>query len=70
MLIYAAAIMIVVYDVLPPNPDKVAIPMDLVQEFRIASVFTMNVFWVLLGMVFGLFWDKYKPHATTRVAIA
>jgi hypothetical protein len=42
--------------------------MDLVQEFRFVSTFTMSVFWVLLGIIFGLFWDKFKPHTTTKVA--
>jgi hypothetical protein len=32
------------------NPDEIAIPMDLVQEFRFASA---SVFWGLLGIIFG-----------------
>jgi predicted cobalt transporter CbtA len=67
MLIYAA-IMVVAFIVLPTNPDEIATPMDLVQEFRFASAFTMSIFWGLLGIIFGLFWDKFKPHATTKVA--
>src|SRR5918912_2810823 len=36
-----AAIMIGVYVGLPPNPDVIHTPMDIVTKFRIASVFTM-----------------------------
>jgi predicted cobalt transporter CbtA len=67
MLIYAA-ITITTYLILPPNPDEISIPMDLVQGFRFASAFTMSVFWGLLGIVFGLFWDKFKPHTIAKIA--
>jgi predicted cobalt transporter CbtA len=68
-LIYAA-IMITTFLIMPPNPDEIAIPMDLVQDFRIASAFTMSVFWGLHGLIFGAFWDKFKPHAIAKVATA
>jgi predicted cobalt transporter CbtA len=65
-LIYAA-IMAAAYLVFPSNPDKIAIiPTDLIISFRIASVFTMGVFWGLLGITFGMFWDKFKPHETSK----
>jgi predicted cobalt transporter CbtA len=63
-----AAIMITTYVLLPPNPDEIAIPLDLVQEFRVASAFIMSVFWGLLGVIFGLFWDRFKPHETAKIA--
>jgi predicted cobalt transporter CbtA len=66
-LIYAA-IMISTYLAFPPNPDKVAIPANLIISFRVASVFTIGIFWGMLGMVVGLFWDKFKLHETNRVA--
>jgi predicted cobalt transporter CbtA len=66
VLIYAA-IMITTYVILPPNPDEIAIHMDLVQGFRFASAFTMSVFWGLLGIIFGLFWDRFKPHETAKI---
>lgn len=46
----------------PPNPDKISIPMDLVYSFRIASASTQLVFWIVLGIIFGAFWNKFKPH--------
>ena len=66
-LVYTA-IMIVAFLILPPNPDEITAPMDLVQGFRVASAFTMSVFWGLLGLIFGAFWDKFKPHETPKLA--
>jgi len=55
------------YLLLPPNPDKITMPTDLIVSFRIASVFTMGIFWGLLGIILGLFWDKLKPHETSKL---
>jgi predicted cobalt transporter CbtA len=44
--------------------------MDLVMGFRVASAITMTVFWVVLGSIVGVFWDKLKPHETTRIKAA
>jgi predicted cobalt transporter CbtA len=65
-LIIYAAIMISAYLVFPPNPDRITIPMDLIMSFRIASVFTTSIFWGLLGIIFGAFWDKFKPHEISK----
>ena len=62
-----AVVMITTYVILPPNPDEIAIPMDLVQEFRFASTFTMSVFWGLLGIIFGLLWNRFRPHETAKI---
>ena len=67
LLIYAI-IMISSYIILPPNPDKVTIPMNLIVSFRIASGFSIGIFWGVLGMIIGLFWDKLKLHEANRVA--
>jgi predicted cobalt transporter CbtA len=55
--------------ILPPNPDAITAPMELVVGFRIASGFTMSVFWLLLGFFLGWFWDKFKPHESLKVSI-
>jgi predicted cobalt transporter CbtA len=62
-----AVIIASAYLLLPPNPDKIMIPTDLIVSFRIASVFTMGIFWGLLGIILGLFWDKLKPHETSKL---
>lgn len=63
-----AAVMIGAYMVMPPNPDAINAPMDLVTGFRIASGFTMSIFWGLLGIILGAFWDKTKPHEKAKIA--
>jgi predicted cobalt transporter CbtA len=66
-LIYTV-IIIGAFLILPSNPDDITIPMDLVLNFRIVSILTMGLFWGILGLVLGSFWDKVKPHETTKVA--
>jgi hypothetical protein len=57
-----AAIMIGAYIGLPPNPDAIHTPMDIVTNFRIASVFTMAAYWGIMSVIFGVLWEKFKPH--------
>lgn len=64
-----AVIMITAHLAMPQNPDAITAPMDLVSVFRIASGFTMSIFWGLLGIILGAFWDKTKPHETAKVAM-
>ena len=59
-------IMINAFILVPPNPDEITAPTDLVNGFRIMSMLTMTVFWIVLGITFGLIWDKLKPHETTQ----
>lgn len=63
------AIMTGAYLGMPANPDKITAPMDLVISFRIVSAFTISVFWGLLGITLGAFWDKLKPHETARMSM-
>ncbi|MDQ3888443.1 MAG: CbtA family protein [Thermoproteota archaeon] len=64
-----AVIMITAYLAMPPNPDAINAPMDLVTGFRIAGAITMSIFWGLLGIILGAFWDKTKPHEKTKVTM-
>jgi predicted cobalt transporter CbtA len=63
-----SAIIAIAFVVLPPNPDDITISMDLLTNFRIASTLTMGIFWGILGIVLGSFWDKLKPHETAKIA--
>jgi hypothetical protein len=63
-----AIIMIASYFAWPPNPDPITAPMDLVTNFRIATAFTMSIFWGLIGIILGAFWDKLRPHETSKIA--
>lgn len=64
-----AAIMIVAHLAMPPNPDEVTAPADLVTGFRITSAFTMAIFWALMAVILGALWDKVRPHETARISV-
>ena len=66
-LIYAA-IMIVTYVALPPNPDKIGISMDLIHTFRVVTALTIGIFWGILGIVFGTLWDRFIPREEHKFA--
>lgn len=63
-----AAIMAAAFVAMPPNPDAISAPVDLVIGFRIASAFTMSVLWGLIGIILGAFWDKLRPHMASKIA--
>ena len=54
------------YLLMPPNPDAMTVPMELVTNFRIVTAATMTAFWVILGITFGVLWDKFKLHVGMR----
>ncbi|MGH9878950.1 MAG: CbtA family protein, partial [Nitrososphaerales archaeon] len=62
-----AGIMLTAYFALPPNSDAITAPMELVMSFRIVTGVTISMFWGLLGLILGAFWDKTKPHETARI---
>src|ERR671919_1631917 len=64
-----AAIMAGAYLAMPANPDPINAPIDLVIGFRITSAITISMFWALLGVIFGTFWDKLNPDKTARISI-
>ena len=68
-LVYAVVISSA-FALFPANPDKISIPMDLVSSFRIVTALTQLGFWMVLGIIFGLLWDKYKPHEPSRITIS
>jgi predicted cobalt transporter CbtA len=63
-----AAIMVTAYVVMPSNPDKIEISMDLIQTFRILTAITIGVFWGILGIIFGSLWDKFLSREQTVAA--
>ncbi len=56
-----------VYTVFPSNPDEISVSMDLVNAFRAVTVATMVMFWIVLGSIFGIIWNRFKPHEPTRI---
>ena len=64
-----AAIMAGAYLAMPANPDSINAPIDLVIGLRLTSAITISMFWGLLGIIFGTFWDKLNPDETTRISV-
>lgn len=52
----------VAFFVMPENPDEITAPMNLVNEFRMMSVLGVTSFWISVGVILGLFWNRLKPH--------
>jgi predicted cobalt transporter CbtA len=61
-----AAYITAFYFAMPPNPDAITIPMELVTNFRIITIITAAIFWAVLGITFGSLWDKFKLHVGLR----
>jgi len=57
----------IVFMLMPPNPDEITAPMDLVDGFRAMSVVAVSVFWVSLAFILGALWNKFKPDSETKL---
>jgi len=53
----------IIFALMPPNPDEVSAPMDLVNGFRAMSVVAVSVFWASLAVIFGGLWHKFRPDS-------
>jgi|CXWL01.1.fsa_nt_gi hypothetical protein len=56
-----------VFVVMPPNPDKISAPMELVNGFRVMSVIAVSVFWVSIAAILGVFWHKFGPDSEIKL---
>ena len=56
-----------IYAIFPANPDEITAPMELVNAFRAVTFGTMVMFYLVLGTIFGIMWNKFKPHETARI---
>jgi predicted cobalt transporter CbtA len=59
-----------IFAIFPPNPDAITAPMDLVNSFRMVTFSTMVMFYLVLGIIFGMMWRRYKPHETAKLTAA
>ena len=60
-----AVYIIMIFLLMPQNPDKITAPSDLVNGFRIASLSTMTLYWIVNAVILGLLWQKFKPDMVT-----
>ncbi len=51
----------IIFVIMPPNPDVVSAPMDLVNGFRMMSAFSVSVLWLVNALILGALWQKFKP---------
>jgi predicted cobalt transporter CbtA len=52
----------VIFFIMPENPDDVSAPMDLVNGFRIMSVLAVSTYWITMGLILGILWNRFKPN--------
>lgn len=57
----------IVFVIMPPNPDEISAPMELVNGFRVMSVIAVSSFWVSIGLIFGVLWHKFRPDSQISV---
>lgn len=55
----------VAFFVMPENPDEITAPMNLVNEFRLMSVLGVSSFWISVGIILGLFWNRFESQKET-----
>jgi len=58
-LVGYAIFIIAAFFAMPENPDDITAPMNLVNEFRLMSVLGVTSFWISIGIILGLFWNKF-----------
>ncbi len=51
---------------MPSNPDKITMSINLVDHFRTMTVLTITLFWLSLGLILGSLWNRYKPDKETQ----
>ena len=59
-----AVFIILIFFIMPDNPDVITAPEELLNQFRIGAFISTSIFWLVLGIIFGLFWYKTKPDLT------
>ena len=64
-IISYAVFISIVFFLMPENPDEISAPMDLVNEFRAMSVIGVSSFWISIGIILGIFWNKIEPNRKT-----
>ncbi len=61
-----AAFAVGLYLAMPPNPDPIEMPISLVATFRAFSAAGLTLFWLVLGLSFGLLVERLEPDHRAR----
>jgi predicted cobalt transporter CbtA len=51
-----------VFIAMPENPDEITAPIDLVNGFRIMSVLAVSTYWIAVGIILGILWNRFKSN--------
>ena len=62
-----AAFISAAFFLMPENPDEITAPMELVDEFRIASFIAVSVYWLTLGLILGGFVEKLQQRLNLKI---
>ena len=55
-----------IFFLMPENPDEITAPMSLVNDFRMMSVFGVTSFWIAVGLILGVLWNRLDSHIENR----
>lgn len=56
-----AGFIAITFAIMPQNPDAVTAPTDLVNGFRAMSLVGVSAFWLSVGLILGVLWQKLQP---------
>lgn len=56
----------IAYILMPQNPDKITVPMELVNGFRAMSFIAVSIFWMINAVILGMLWQKFQPHILSK----
>ncbi len=56
-----AGLMGMAFALMPQNPDAITAPMDLINGFRAVSLVGVSSFWLSVGLILGVLWQKLQP---------
>ena len=59
----------IVFVLMPPNPDEISAPMDLVNGFRAMSVLAVSIFWITAAFILGALWHKFRPDKQVQTTM-
>jgi predicted cobalt transporter CbtA len=51
-----------VFIAMPENPDEITAPIELVNGFRIMSVLAVSTYWIAVGLILGILWNRFKSN--------
>jgi predicted cobalt transporter CbtA len=66
-LLVVGAVLVVL---MPPNPDPITAPADLISAFRIRSWLGLTLFWATFGALFGWLARRSARRAVSASAVA